>query len=128
MNATFQPYRESLDAARTLLSQDEGITITRSGGPVNGLSAGYIVGGRVPTLVLNVRDALGDRTLDILTVARWLDSLETSITNVGSWVNDGKVYIDAVDHIANHEEAYKTGFSRGEIAIWDCAAQTEIIL
>ena len=47
---------------------------------------------------------------------------------IGTWVHDGKIYFDLVQHIHDLDVATKVAKERGEIAIYDCANQKEILL
>ena len=42
-------------------------------------------------------------------------------TLIGTWVNDGIVYVDIVNHITDRFDAITQGFIRNEKAIWDIA-------
>ncbi len=41
--------------------------------------------------------------------------------NLGTWVEDGELHIDAVEIVMDREVAVSAGWARGEIAIWDVA-------
>lgn len=45
---------------------------------------------------------------------------------IGFWINDGKLYIDLTENIANEKEAVLTGYARNQIAIYDCANKQDI--
>tara|TARA_R110000824_G_scaffold269868_1_gene458337 strand:- start:220 stop:648 length:429 start_codon:yes stop_codon:yes gene_type:complete len=50
------------------------------------------------------------------------------LTGVGTWVHDGKIYFDLVQHFHNFDEATEQAKQRGEIAIYDCKNQKDILL
>jgi hypothetical protein len=45
---------------------------------------------------------------------------------LGTWVNDGKVYVDIVQSMPNQEIAQQFARERGELAIWDSVAEISI--
>ena len=47
---------------------------------------------------------------------------------VGTWIHDGKIYFDLVQHFHGLDEATEQAKQRGEIAIYDCKNQKEILL
>jgi hypothetical protein len=47
---------------------------------------------------------------------------------VGTWLNEGSVYIDAVRHIRNRETAIRLGQEAGQLAIYDFGAKESIDL
>ena len=40
---------------------------------------------------------------------------------IGMWTEDGRVFLDAVDHITDRDDAIKLGRERHELAIYDIA-------
>ena len=50
------------------------------------------------------------------------------LSGVGTWVHDGKIYFDLVQHFFGHARATEQAKQRGEIAIYDCKNQKEILL
>lgn len=122
-------------AYRTM--RDSGGTFLLNGHPVYlGDRQGYMVGGIVPTRIEAVGQypyhvALGDVLRDFVrdnareTVRR---SGEGATNNLylGTWVHDGKVYIDLSEWVEGKAEAVALAQSRGELAIWDCYAGNEV--
>lgn len=100
----------------------EGGTVDRMGDALP--TAGYWVGGVVPSLVI----ADYSESAHSQAIRQFVESAPTRY--VGFWYDraDGKLYVDAVDHVASCDLAEETGRARGEIAIWDIAAQDEIRL
>lgn len=100
-----------------------GVTVDAFG-EIQKLESGYVVGGKVPTFVTNLRtdDTPG------YAVAEWV--YEHPSDFYGSWLDQktGVTHIDAVDVVQDRDEAIRLGLSRGEIAIWDAAAGEEIRL
>tara|TARA_R110000824_G_scaffold124333_6_gene282740 strand:+ start:1064 stop:1459 length:396 start_codon:yes stop_codon:yes gene_type:complete len=47
---------------------------------------------------------------------------------VGTWIHEGQIYFDLVQHIHELDVATKVAKERGEIAIYDCTNQKEILL
>lgn len=47
---------------------------------------------------------------------------------MGFWVNDDQLYIDLVENIQDFKDAYKKGFDRQQIAIYDCVNQKDITI
>ena len=47
---------------------------------------------------------------------------------VGTWIHEGQIYFDLVQHLYNLDVATKLAKENGEIAIYDCANQKEILL
>ena len=47
---------------------------------------------------------------------------------VGTWVHEGKIYFDLVQHMYNLDVATDIAKERGEIAVYDCANQKDILL
>ena len=47
---------------------------------------------------------------------------------VGTWIHKGQIYFDIVQHISDLDVATNVAKERGEIAIYDCTNQKEILL
>ena len=47
---------------------------------------------------------------------------------IGTWIHDGQIYFDIVQHIYNLDVATDIAKQRGEIAIYDCKNQKDILL
>jgi hypothetical protein len=47
---------------------------------------------------------------------------------IGTWIHEGKIYFDLVQHLYNLDVATKIAKERGEIAIYDCKNQKDILL
>ena len=47
---------------------------------------------------------------------------------MGTWIHDGQIYFDLVQHIYNLDVATNMAKKRGEIAIYDCKNQKDILL
>ena len=50
------------------------------------------------------------------------------LTGVGTWIHDGKIYFDLVQHFHGLDEATQQAKQRGEIAIYDCKNQKDLLL
>ena len=47
---------------------------------------------------------------------------------VGTWIHEGQIYFDLVQHLYNLDGATDIAKQRGEIAIYDCKNQKDILL
>ena len=47
---------------------------------------------------------------------------------VGTWIHEGQIYFDLVQHLYNLDVATEIAKKRGEIAIYDCKNQKDILL
>jgi len=47
---------------------------------------------------------------------------------VGTWIHEGQIYFDLVQHLYNLDVATDIAKKRGEIAIYDCKNQKDILL
>lgn len=86
--------------------------------------SGYYVGGAVPGVKVNSPDEL-----DIYDVVKFVN-LSPWVEFYGVWTDQetGTVYIDAVDHYSDLDDALFYGTERGEVAIWDISNSAEINL
>lgn len=109
---------------------------------------GYIVGGLVePTTMSLHTDKL--KEVSVLTTSEFEEFKElwdkyhmlldehqatyrmykyASGIGVGTWVHEGQIYFDLVQHLYNLDVATNIAKERGEIAIYDCKNQKEILL
>ena len=53
---------------------------------------------------------------------------EWGLSGVGTWIHEGKIYFDLVQHFHGLDRATEQAKQRGEIAIYDCKNQKEILL
>ena len=103
---------------------------------------GYIVGGvtepttmQVPTLDFNDSREL-DSYADFkelwnqyeLQLDDYTSNLYEAGMGVGTWIHEGQIYFDLVQHLYNLDVATDIAKKRGEIAIYDCSKQKEILL
>ena len=49
-------------------------------------------------------------------------------TMIGSWVNEGKIYLDIVQHFTDREQAIAFGIQEKQLAIYDIDNQESITL
>jgi len=84
--------------------------------------AGYIVA--IGGAILPAKDVTAE---SIVLVAKAVAG-EHMTDLVGTWLDDGKVYIDAVRHIRDRVGAERIGREFGQIAIYDLAADEAIVL
>ena len=47
---------------------------------------------------------------------------------MGTWIHEGQIYFDLVQHLYNLDVATDIAMKRGEIAIYDCKNQKDILL
>jgi len=115
---------------------------------------GYIVGGVTEPTTMNLHtDKL--KEVSVLTIAEFeqfkelwhkyelqlaetiqLDNLcsmgilhkYASGMGVGTWIHDGKIYFDLVQHLYSLDVATDIAKKRNEIAIYDCKNQKDILL
>jgi hypothetical protein len=118
--------RFDLDKGLEALERNGGVTFAPDGS-VAELSAGFAVGGRVPSVVIEkgitgsgLRTAI---TMALVSVGRktW-----TTFGYTGVWRDDDKVYVDAVDVETTLEAALALARKRGEKAIFDFASKKAI--
>ena len=137
-------YEKRIPYINTLL--DGGYTSLADG--TTNPTEGYIVGGLVePTTMSLHTDKL--KEVSVLTTSEleefkelWdkyhmlLDEHQATYrmykhasgVGVGTWVHDGQIYFDLVQHLYNLDVATNIAKERGEIAIYDCKNQKEILL
>ena len=103
-------YVDTLVLATKLIGSEDG-TYTRRGEIAN-VRTGYAVGGAVPTFktTAGVGNYYG--------LARWIETLPSTVKYIGVWNHNGVLYIDAIDIIDNYFDAVLLGIQRGEKAIY----------
>ena len=99
---------------------------------------GYIVGGvtKDSTMVLHADVEVGEQYPEFKEL--WCKYAEKAplyndydghrLTGVGTWIHEGQIYFDLVQHFHGLDEATQQAKQRGEIAIYDCRNQKEILL
>ena len=55
-------------------------------------------------------------------------NLDKSGLGVGTWIHEGQIYFELVQHIYSLDVATRIAKERGEIAIYDCKNQKDILL
>lgn len=100
-----------------------GSTFTTAGIPIT--EGGISVGGKAPAIVL----PLDEFTPEFLggVMQSW-SGHPYYVEEMGGWIDNGLVYLDAVDIIGDREVAEDMGRIRGELAIFDLDAGEEIRL
>tara|TARA_R100001591_G_scaffold4554_1_gene10352 strand:+ start:226 stop:618 length:393 start_codon:yes stop_codon:yes gene_type:complete len=99
---------------------------------------GYIVGGvtkeskMVETFVL-IDDHYAEfkelwHKYDVLLHEHTIGGEYVGDMGIGTWVHDGAIYFDLVQHIHDLDVATSIAKERGEIAIYDCKNQKDILL
>lgn len=122
-------YGENYEDAARLTLENNGGTFTFSGAQVLH-RRGYYVGGLVPTAIVPVAGGVAFLAKSLARFARQHAAVLTTGQDVylGTWVNEGNVYIDATEWAADRDRALELGRERGELAIWDCQYQEEVTL
>ena len=105
---------------------------------------GYIVGGVTEPTTMDLHtDKL--KEVSVLTVSEFeefkelwnqyelqLDEYTSNLykagMGVGTWIHEGQIYFDLVQHLYNLDVATDIAKKRGEIAIYDCKNQKDILL
>lgn len=138
--------REHGAAARTKLYRDTlangGSTVELATLKVPGKTNGYFVGGavdykgvRIPEVTFT-REEFTQHKLGYLMGQMYVNRLTTEEYRLGikpkgfmgTWMNEGVIYVDAVDWFETLEEAVRVGTERGELAIYDVAADGSLDL
>ena len=101
---------------------------------------GYIVGGVTEPTTMNLHTGKL-KEVSVLTIAEFeefkelwrkydmqLDECVAPNIGVGTWVHDGAIYFDLVQHIHDLDVATKIAKERGEIAIYDCKNKKDLLL
>lgn len=104
--------------------QDGGLTFSTELGTYVKPDKGYAVSGGFPGLILPID---GDDDVQVEAIAKWIEDLP-KVEYIGTWVDNGNIYIDTTDIVTNRAFAVALGKHRREIAIWDFAANDEIRL
>jgi len=76
----------------------------------------------------SLRQAFGRMYADHLTREQITDSMPIVGGYMGTWTDAGLVFIDAVNWTADYSEAVTWGLERGELAIYDVAANGSLDL
>ena len=106
-------------SAATLTLRDNGGTFTRTGVPFL-LTDGYMVGGLAPTRKLTVaRESIATIAAELEYFAGENIPADADGVYLGTWVDEGVLYIDASEWVAEYYEAHELAAARGELAIWD---------
>lgn len=124
MNVVFNPFPEVVKAAETVIQNEAGATLTKQGGLVFP-EKGYAVGGQEPGISYSANWPYLTKRI---AVSQWLQALPTNVTHIGTWTENGTVYIDAVTIVEDQVLAIALGENRGEIAIYDFTNQDSIYM
>jgi hypothetical protein len=97
-------------------------TLRNGGGTFDALtlepvtSGPWAVGGSLPGIVL---DASGDGYHRRLAFGNaYLDLLTSGARIIGTWIDDGRLYIDAIELIESTDDALRLAAERGELAVY----------
>jgi hypothetical protein len=61
-----------------------------------------------------------------LFVNAYLDLLNQEVRVIGTWVDEGRLYVDAVDIITSADDAIEAAIQRGEKAIYNLTTQRTV--
>lgn len=99
---------------------------------------GYIVGGvtEPTTMVLHADVEVGEQYAEFTKLWHKYEMLLHQHTSgkygggmgMGTWIHDGQIYFDLVQHLYNLDVATDIAKERGEIAIFDCKNQKDLLL
>lgn len=99
---------------------------------------GYIVGGvtEPTTMVLHADVEVGEQYAEFTKLWHRYEMLLHQHTSgkygggmgMGTWIHDGQIYFDLVQHMYNLDVATNMAKERGEIAIYDCKNQKDLLL
>lgn len=121
----------AIDSLIDSLLVSDGVTVSVTNAPVP--DSGYMVGG-LDSLTLTRNELTLNRQGVYNTLSRFVSAnLRAAMCAdvfLGGWIDsaDQTVWIDFSQHIVTKDYAMELGKSRGEIAIWDLAANEEIRL
>lgn len=125
----------ALDSATLVAAVVDGSEWDLSGGSIgldgSEVSRGFVVGGVCDSLVLDAAECVAGIPAGVL--AGWLAAADESgaladSDVLGWWLDEvtGLVHVDLSTVVHSRGGALALGASRGELAIWDCAAFDEV--
>lgn len=93
-------------------------------------TSGYMVGGYVPSLILDQDEPVPYTITDAWLTKNWRYLTASNLFYVGVWTDSGsgKIYVDISRNIESLAAAIAVGLNFGEIAIWDVENNREIRL
>lgn len=127
-----RPY--TLEALARHIVEDGGATFCYVGrGDVRHIDGtdGYVwsVGVRSLSITELSNAKITDRDLVALVLRRHLQQGDLGIAlDYGAWIDDGKLYIDAVTRRASRDDAERTGREFGQLAIYNLATGETVTL
>jgi hypothetical protein len=101
---------------------------------------GYIVGGVTEPTTMDLHTDSHSHILDMyqkfkelwdkyeLQLDDYTSNLYKAGMGVGTWIHEGQIYFDLVQHLYSLDVATNIAKERGEIAIYDCKNQKDILL
>ena len=90
-------------------------------GMVKDVSGHFVVGGVVPSLVITLPYGITDWNDHIVVqcIADFVKANHVPGTDLGFWLDNGKLHVDVVNLLTDRGEAVELGQERGELAIFD---------
>lgn len=111
-------------AAAENVKETGGVTTDRYGN-VQALTEGYVVGGVVPTYIVNYYGTDIGYALAYFAAKHW-EELAKPNRYLGAWVEDATLYVDVSEVVPTLRQAIGLALYRKELAIWDNAAGAAI--
>jgi len=81
----------------------------------------WAVGGGIPGQVVDLDTPLWLALFDAVLALR-----DAGAVTIGTWVDEGKLYVDAVDLIVDTDEAIALAAERGELAIYNLTTKVTL--
>lgn len=107
-------------AAAENVKENGGVTADRFGN-VQHFTEGYMVGGVVPSYIINYTGTDVGYTLAYFAALHWQELVKPN-RYIGAWVEDNTLYIDISEKVDTLRQALGLALYRKELAVWDNAA------
>lgn len=117
-----------MESMKARTEANGGTTLHLLSGEYDRYTDGYYVGGHVKGETFPLEGSTAaDYTIAAVAVVSRIP-LDAGETHIGSWLDTetGTVWIDASEHYTDRAEALAVAADRGELAIWDIAANEEV--
>lgn len=117
-----------MESMKARTETNGGTTLHLMSGEYDRYTDGYYVGGLVKGETFPLAGSYAaDYTIAAINIISRIP-VGAGETHIGSWLDreTGTVWIDASEHYADRTEALRVAVDRGELAIWDIAANEEV--